>query len=215
MKKFPYLRSKRRRGRWFHTYRRGDKEISLGVHGLHPTDPRVISAWAVEHARWEELPPNTPTPTTGTFAWAVEIYKQSAHWKGLSKETQKNRDAILRRYVKTQGDRPLSSISSTAIETALFAKGGFAAVNELKALRPVFKHVTKLRFVASDPTKGIEVERPETFGFPTASAGDIKSFQERWPIRTTERLIFDLALFTAQRASFSHNSDERTLMATS
>jgi integrase len=38
--------------------------------------------------------------------------------------------------------------------------------------------------------------RPESKGFPTASADDIERFQEHWPIGTTERLIFDLALYT-------------------
>ena len=68
MKKLPYLSSKLRRGRWFHTYRRGDVERSLGVHGLHPTDPKVLAAWAAEHARWQDMPLNTETPDAGTFA---------------------------------------------------------------------------------------------------------------------------------------------------
>lgn len=205
MKKILYLRSKSRRGRWFHTYRRGDKEISLGVHGLHPSDPRVVAAWAAEHARWQDSPPGAVTPKSGSFAWAVDIYMQGQHWRSLSVETQKNRGAILRRYVSAQGDRPLGTISPKDIEATLFAKGGFAAVNELKALRPVFKHVQKLRFISSDPTKGIEIERPESQGFATASADDIKRFQDRWQVGTTERLIFDLALYTgAARVDLVH-----------
>ena len=43
MSKPKYLRSKLRRGRWFHTYRRGGVERSLDVHGLHPTDPKVFA----------------------------------------------------------------------------------------------------------------------------------------------------------------------------
>lgn len=196
MKKPPYLRSKLRRGRWFHTYRRGDKEISLGVHGLHPTDPRVFAAYCAEHARWEHRPPGTVTPKAGTFAWAVDLLKASQAWEKLAPATQKNRDAILRRYVKAQGGRPLSSISADDIEQALYAKGGFAAVNELKALKPVFAHAHKLKFIATDPTRGLKVERPASDGFPTASADEIERFQNRWPIGTTERLVFDLALYT-------------------
>ncbi|MGR3515385.1 MAG: tyrosine-type recombinase/integrase [Paracoccaceae bacterium] len=196
MKKYPYLRSKRRRGRWFHTYRRGDKEISLGVHGLHPSDPRVLSAWAAEHARWQDAPPGTETPSANTFAWGVDIYRTGPHWKGLSDETRKNRDAILRRYLKAEGTRSLTSISTTSIEAALATKGGNVAANELKALRPVFAHLKSLRIIPRDPTTGIKIARPESNGFPTADASDIKAFRERWQVGTTERLIFDLALYT-------------------
>lgn len=196
MKKLPYLRSKLRRGRWFHTYRRDGKEIALGVHGHHPTDPRVTAAWAAEHARWEQRPPGTKTPNAGTFAWAVDVLRASPEWAKLAPSTQQNRDAILRRYVNAQGTRPLSSITAADIEAALYAKGGNAAINELKALRPVFAHAKRLRFIASDPTRGIELDRPASEGFATAGAEDIALFQGRWPIGTTERLAFDLALYT-------------------
>jgi integrase len=207
VKKLPYLRSKRRRGRWFHTYRRQGKEVALGVHGLHPSDPRVTAAWAAEHARWEHRPPDTPTPKAGTFAWAVDLLRASPQWAKLAGSTRQNREAILRRYVKWQGARPLSSITTADIEGALYAKGGNAAVNELKALRPVFAHAKRLRFIASDPTRGIELERPASRGFATAGAEDIEKFQKRWPIGTTERLIFDLAICTgAARADLVHLS---------
>jgi hypothetical protein len=196
MKRYPYLRSKQRRGRWFHTYRRGDQEISLAVHGLHPKDPRVLSAWAAEHARWQDSPPDTATPQAGTFAWAVDLYKSGPHWKTLATETRKSRGSIFTRYVAAQGARPLSSITTGDIEAALYAKGGHAAANELKALRPIFEHASKLRFIPADPTRGLKIERPQSDGFPTASGDDIARFQDRWKIGTTERLIFDLALFT-------------------
>ncbi|MFD0978046.1 tyrosine-type recombinase/integrase [Tropicimonas aquimaris] len=196
MKKPPFLRSKLRRGRWFHTYRRGGKEIALGVHGLHPTDPQVFAAYCAEHARWQHRPPGTDSPKAGTFAWAVDLFKSSPRWDGLAPSTRKNKEAILRRYVAVQGARPLNSITREDLEAALYSKGGWAAVNELKALRPVFQHAHKLRFIPSDPTRGLEIERPESQGFPTADPDDIARFQERWPIGTTQRLVFDLALYT-------------------
>jgi site-specific recombinase XerD len=192
----PFLRSKLRRGRWFHTYRRGAKEISLGVHGLHPSDPRVFAAYCAAHARWEDRPPDTPTPKGGTFAWAVDVYQASPQWAQLAASTRKSRASIIRRYVKAQGDRPLSHIRGEDLEAALYSIGGFAAVNELKALKPVFAHAHKLRIIATDPTRGLKVERPETDGFRTADADEIEAFQTRWPVGTVERLVFDLALYT-------------------
>ena len=198
MKKLPYLRSKLRRGRWFHTYRRGDVERSLGVHGLHPTDPKVLAAWAAEHARWQDMPPDTDTPKAGTFAWALDLYTSgNKKWKDeYSEATQKNRSAIFDRYRKAQGNRPVSTIKRADIERALYATGGWAAVNETKALKPVFEHLRRLRFVRENPFAGIELDRPKIKGFPVAEADDIATFQERWPIGTRERLIFDLGLYT-------------------
>jgi len=214
--KLGYLRSRKRRGRWFHYYRRNGHETSLGVHGLEPDDARVLAAYAAEHARWQERPPDAPTPRSGTFAWAVDIYQASAAWRDLAAGTRKSRAAILRRYVAAQGARPLSAITAEAIETALAARGGHAAVNELKALRGVFAHAARLRFIAKDPTAGIRLHKPASAGFPTAGPAEIAAFQDRWPVGTIERLIFDLALYTgAARVDLArlgrHNIDDTIL----
>ena len=192
-----YLRSRQRRGkgRWFHYYRRAGKEISLGVHGLHRTDPRVFAAYCAAHARWG--PPSAEVPKGGTFAWAVDIYQATSEWKTrLKPQTKQNREAIYRRYVKAQGARPLSTITRDNLESALVAKGGHAAVNELKALRPVFVLAYKLKLIPVDPTFGLKMKRPESEGFPTATADELEAFQKRWPIGTTERLALDLTLLT-------------------
>jgi site-specific recombinase XerD len=197
MKKLPYLRSKLRRGRWFHTYRRGDIERSLGVHGLHPTDPKVLAAWAAEHARWQDMPPETGTPEAGTFAWALDLYiSGNDKWAKYAENTRASRMAIYKRYRAAQGARPVKTITGETIERALYAKGGHGAVNEYKALKPVFEHLRRLGFIRKNPLAGIEIDKPAIQGFPVADAEDIAAFQERWPVGTQERLIFDLALYT-------------------
>lgn len=202
MTKLPYLRSKLRRGRWFHTYRRADVERSLGVHGLHPTDPKVLAAWAAEHARWQDMPPETETPNVGTFAWALDLYTSgNDKWAKYADGTREARAAIFKRYRAAQGTRPVKTITSEAIERALYAKGGHGAVNEYKALKPVFEHLRRLGFIRKNPLTGIELDKPKIQGFPVADADDIAAFQKRWPIGTRERLIFDLALYTGAARS--------------
>ena len=202
MKKLPYLRSKERRGRWFHTYRRGDVERSLGVHGLHPTDPKVLAAWAAEHARWQDMPPDTDTPDAGTFAWALDLYTSgNDKWAKYADGTRDARSAIFKRYRKAQGARPVKTITSEAIERALYAKGGHSAVNENKALKPIFEHLRRLGFIRKNPLVGIELDKPKIQGFPVADAEDIAAFQKRWPVGTRERLIFDLGLYTGAARS--------------
>jgi integrase len=192
-----YLRSRQRRGRWFHYYRRNGEERSLGVHGLHPTDPKVFAAYCAEHARWEFSAPETTTPHKGTFAWGLDVYMSGNHkWLNtLAEGTKKPRAAIYNRYRKSQGNRPLSTITSEMIEAALYAKGGHGAVNELKALKPVFEHLKKLRFITKNPCDGVKLEKPAIKGFETAGAKDLERFMNRWEVGTIERLIFDLALY--------------------
>lgn len=182
--------------------------MPLGVHGLPPEDPRVLEAYAAQHRRWEEAPySDGGEPKSNTFAWAVDLYKASHKWDALAPSTRQNRTAILKRYVDKEGDWPLSLITTDMLEANLYAKGGNAAVNELKALRGVFGHLKKLRLIKKDPTAGVEIERPKTKGYPTAGPEEIQRFQERWEVGTTERLIFDLALFTgAARTDLSRLS---------
>lgn len=197
MKKEDYLRSRKRRGRWFHYYRRNGVEKSLGVHGLEPSDPKVKAAYWAEHARWQDMPPDTATPNAGTFAWGLDIYLSgSRSWADYAEGTKKSRLAILNRYRKAQGNRALSSITSDDIEAALYAKGGHGAANELKALKPVFHHLRKLRIITKNPAAGVELDTPAIIGFPTTDADEIEAFIERWEIGTVERLVFDLGLRT-------------------
>jgi site-specific recombinase XerD len=202
-----YLRSRQRRGRWFHTYRRFNKEISLEVHGLEPSDSRVKAAYWVEHAKWEHSPPEAVTPAKGTFAWALAAY-QSGNWKWLNEykeSTKKSRKAIFKRYKEQQGKRLLTQISPQAIETALYAKGGHGAVNEYKALKPVFEHAKRLGFIRINPMADIELDKPTPKELPTADADDISAFIGQWEIGTVQRLIFDLALYTgAARVDLAH-----------
>lgn len=110
MKKLPCLKSRVRRWRWAHYYRRFDprlgKEvnINIGVHGLHPTDPKVLAAWAAEHARWQDMPPDTETPEAGTFAWALDLYTSgNDKWAKYADGTRDARSAIFKAIARPKG----------------------------------------------------------------------------------------------------------------
>ena len=122
----------------------------MPLHGLNPNDPKVIAAWAAEHDRWENKPPDTATPKAHSFAWGVDLYTSGNHtWLNHYAEgTKKTCLAIFKRYKKGQGDRPLSSITRDDLEAALFAKGGEGAKGDLKALAPIFDHLHKIKAVS-------------------------------------------------------------------
>ena len=160
------------------------------------SDARVLAAYAAALARFEQRLESPSPPQAGSFSWAVEVYFASPHWAALAVGTQKSRRAIYKRYIEAQGSRSISDIRSEDLEMALVQVGRHAAINELKALKPVFAHMKAMRFIAADPAAGIKLEKPKSDGHPTASADEIQAFQDTWPVGTTERLIFDLALYT-------------------
>ena len=148
------------------------------------------------------MPPDTETPEAGTFAWALDLYTSgNDKWAKYADGTRDARSAIFRRYRMAQGARPVKTITSEVIERALYEKGGHGAVNEYKALKPVFEHLRRLGFIRKNPLVGIELDKPKIQGFPVADADDIAAFQARWPIGTRERLIFDLGLYTGAARS--------------
>jgi len=148
------------------------------------------------------MPPGTETPEAGTFAWALDLYVSGNDtWRQYAPGTQKSRLAIFSRYRKAQGSRPIKTITSENIERALYAKGGHGAVNEYKALKPVFEHLRGLGIIAKNPMNGIELDRPAVKGFPVANAEDIAAFQRRWPVGAVQRLAFDLGLYTGAARS--------------
>ncbi len=88
------------------------------------------------------------------------------------------------RYRKTQGARPVKTITGEVVERALYAKGGHGAVNESKALKPVFEHLRRLGFIRKDPLVGIELENPRSKAFlsPTLKTLQPSKSAGRWAL---------------------------------
>ena len=124
------------------------------------------------------MPQGTETPKAGTFGWAIDLYTSGdKKWQDYSETTRNNRSAIYKRYRAAQEGRPLETITSEVIEKGLYAKGGHGAVNQYKALKPVFEHLQRLGFIPKNPLVGIELEKPKIKGFPVANATDIAAFK--------------------------------------
>lgn len=192
----PHLRSRRRRGRWFHTYRREGREIGLGVHGLPPDDPRVLAAYAAEHARWEQFRREEARPGPGSLAALIDAFEASPEFAAYAPLTRKHRAAIHRRYRAAYGAGEAAAVAPVDIEEELAGRSPWVALDELKALRALFRWAVKRRLLPRDPSAGVTLRRPKTVGFETMGAAEIARFQARWAKGTRERLIFDLAILT-------------------
>lgn len=191
-----HLRSRKRRGRWFHYYRREGREVSLGVHGLPPEDPRVLAAYVAEHARWAEHRQAEPRPAAGSVAGLIALFEASPEFAALAPLTRKQRAAIHRRYRAAYGADEAAAVAPVDIEDEMAGRSPWMALGELKALRALFRWAVKRRLLPRDPTAGVTLARPKTLGFPTLGADEIGRFQQRWPKGTRERLVFDLAILT-------------------
>ncbi|MGM0584267.1 MAG: tyrosine-type recombinase/integrase [Pseudomonadota bacterium] len=186
------LHSFKRNGRWYHYLRSRGKRIPL-VHGVEPDDPRLMQAWSAKAV-------GKRPPRAGTVAQGFQAYMESRAFADLAAATRSNRGSILRRLIKEQGDRKLSSIEPRHITAALSRLAPSSARTNRAHLSAAFRYLVTLGMMEADPAAAAEVAkaRPSP-GHPAWTAKDIERFQGRWPRGTTQRLAFDLALLTGQR----------------
>jgi integrase len=79
----------------------------------------------------------------------------------------------------------------------------------LKMLRILIKHAIRLKWLAADPSVGIE--RAKLKEIRSWTDEEIAAFEARWPIGTRERLAFALHLYTGQRRSDVHRMTWRDI----
>lgn len=194
------LKSQKHRGRWFHYFRwPGGRETPL-IHGVAPDDPQLIAAWAACMAECERTAKPSDAPRRGSVKMGLLAYQASGEFLALAAVTRKNRAAVYRRLIRSQGDRPLATIAPEDIRAALAQKSPSGALTDYKMMRPAFQWMRENGLIAADPME--QVKRPKvkrTDGYDPFSVEDIEKFRARWPVGTTQRLAFDLALYTGQR----------------
>lgn len=194
------LKSQMRRDRWFHYFRWPNGKETPLIHGVEPDDPQLVAAWAACNAECERTAKPEDAPRRGSLKMGFLAYMESEAFSEFADVTRKNRAAVYKRLIRSQGDRPLSTISPTDIQAGLASKSAAGALADFKALRPAFAWIKANGLIGADPMA--RVTRPKvrkTDGYEPWTADDIERFRARWPVGTTERLAFDLALYTGQR----------------
>jgi integrase len=138
---------------------------------------------------------------TGTLAWLISRYRDSASWGALSPATKKQRENIFLHVIETAGEEPFAKITRKTITASRDRRKAtpFAANNFLKTMRGLFRWALESGFVDSDPTEGVKGSTPRTKGFHAWSEEEIERFEARWPIGTRERLALAIMLYTGLR----------------
>jgi integrase len=159
--------------------------------------------WAEYRAALEGKPPPSKVAKAHTLAWAIERYRSSSTWAGLSNATRRQRENIYRAVTKTAGSVLLRDITSDTIRAGRERRKEtpHAANNFLKAMRGFFAWAVEEKLVTVDPTKGVKrlVGPNDADGFPVWSQEELDRFEAHWPVGTRERLAFDLLLYTGLR----------------
>lgn len=208
--KRPYLSSFRDaygKIRW--RFRRGRKTISLRG---QPGEPAFEAAYqaAVEGRPVRKTVarhPGAVVPKSLRAAWLIVV--KSAEWKALretSKEQQRNvAERFLLSRVEPQsplvyGDVPIESMKRRHVKAILagMAETPHAGVMVLRLLRKLTGVALDEEWIEVDPTYRVK-HRPEYVGWRAWTAGERSAFENHWPIGSTPRLAYALALYTGQR----------------
>jgi integrase len=160
--------------------------------------------WSEYRAALEGAPWPTKMAKAHTLAWALDRYRKSSTWAGLSNATRRQRENIFRAVIKAAGEQPLAAITNAKIREGRERRAAtpHAANNFLKAIRGFFAWaVDEDKLVAADPTKGIKsLAGPnDADGFHTWTQEELDRFEARWALGTRERLAFDMLLYTGLR----------------
>ncbi len=151
----------------------------------------------------------TPAPaerkvTRMTLEWALDRYRASSAWAGLSPATRLQREAVYRAVIATSGTELVSEFAPADIVAGRERRKDtpHAANTFLKAMRVFFGWAAgDGGLIDEDPTKGVsrlKLGRDQE-GFHTWTEEELARFEERWPLGTRERLAFDVLLYTGLR----------------
>ncbi len=194
----PHLQKHRTRHGAIVWYVRFGKGPRIRVHGQYGTpefEEAYLAALAGERAT------RKPGAKSGTLAWLIQRYKESALWSRLSAATQSQRANIYKRVCATAADEPYTAVTKKTIIAGRDRRKDtpFAANDFLKAMRGLFQWAVASDFVKVDPTDGVTGLGHKTAGFHTWTDDELERFEARWPVGTRERLAFAILLFTGLR----------------
>jgi len=154
-------------------------------------------------AALSEAPRQTKGATAiGTLSWLIERYREVGAWTSLSPATRRQRENIFKHVLETAGDKPISSITTTAIMAGVErrSKTPAQARHFFNAMRSLFKWAVKAPHVKTDPTIGVEnPQLKKGDGFIAWTEDHVEAYERRWPIGTRQRVWLDVLLYTGLR----------------
>jgi len=146
-------------------------------------------------------PAKKAAPQARSFNRLADIYFNSPAFIDLRPNTKRGYKSNLGTFLTKYGHLPVDRVEFehlSAIMAEMSATPS-AANNILKRLRTLFVLAKRLKWISSDPSAGIKRFREGEYH--TWTTDEIKTFEDRWPSGSKERLAFSLHLYTGQRKS--------------
>jgi integrase len=135
----------------------------------------------------------------GSVNAVIAGYYTSLEFRSLAAGTQKMRRAILERFRREHGDKPIVLLPQKFIVQMLSKMKPFAARNWLKTIRGLIQFAVAQELCPIDVTQGIKLPKAKTDGHHTWTEFEITQFEEHHPIGSRARLALALGVYTGLR----------------
>ena len=132
--------------------------------------------------------------------WLINLYRHSRDWgELLSAGTRKQRGPILKQIENAAGDLPIAAITRKKIEEGISARTPNQGRHFKNTASALFKWAVEHELYDRNPTDGIKVTRGDGEGHLAWPIEMIEQFEQRWPLGTKQRLVFDVFLYIGLR----------------
>jgi integrase len=168
-----------------------------------PGSPEFMGAYskALEAAAPDAPPQARRVIVAGSFADLATRYYASPRFLKLAASSRTNYRRIIDGFLQRHGHRLVAQTRRSKIETLLaeYVDRPGAGIVFLKRLRGLLAYAVAQKWIETNPAAGVETFDSEEIH--TWTEAEIAAFEKRWPLGTTQRLGFDLHLYTGQRGS--------------
>ena len=151
-------------------------------------------------AQGAPLPIGASRTIPGSMNALILSFYRSSRFQNLRPSTAGVYRNILEKLRVDYGDHSVALMQPKHVRAIIEAKERPDARKRLlKMIRLLMKHACETGMRDSNPARDVQVKVPATSGFATWSEDQIGAFRAAYPIGSTARLVFELALNTGQR----------------
>jgi integrase len=210
---YPHARPWRdRHGRVRWRFRKGTRTVYLdgapGEPGFLPSYDAALAGKAKPKATVTRISTGA-APRSMRAAWIAYI-TTSPEWKQAEECTRirdgRIADAFLQQRVvetapDTWGEIPVADMKRRHLKAIIadMSDRPHAARRRLIVIRKMIGAALDQEWIESDPAHRLKYRPPPTKGWRAWTWGEMKAFEERWPIGSTPRLCYGLALWLGPR----------------
>ncbi len=190
-----------RHGRVRYYFRRGHG-ARIALPG-RPGTPEFILAYEAA-IRGTSAEPVTPSlAANGTFHRLAQVYFASPDFLRLAPSTRRTYRSVIERMIIEEniGHRLVREMTRAHVQRMLAKRASTpgAANSLLQKIKVLIRFAIDIGWRTDDPT--VRIKKFSKGEFHTWTEAELRQFEARWPVGSTERLAYSLLLFTGQRRS--------------